>query len=83
MIHIQEGSRYDGYFENVADRILAVLTEDTRHAILNLKYETPETEKIMGIEYYQAVLQAGVRTYAEFEEWRKLHPVTGVVEWLP
>ena len=83
MFHIQEGSRYDGYFENVADRILAVLTEDTRHAILNLKYETPETEKIMGIEYYQAVLQAGVRTYAEFEEWRKLHPVTGVVEWLP
>ena len=83
MIHIQEGSRYDGYFENVADRILAVLTEDTRHAILNLKYETPETEKIMGIEYYQAVIQAGVRTYAEFEEWRKLHPVTGVVEWLP
>ena len=75
--------RYDGYFENVADRILAVLTEDTRHAILNLKYETPETEKIMGIEYYQAVIQAGVRTYAEFEEWRKLHPVTGVVEWLP
>lgn len=83
MIHIQEGSRYDGYFENVADRILAVLTEDTRHAILNLKYETPETEKIMGIEYYQAVIQAGVRTYAEFEEWRKLHPVTGAVEWLP
>lgn len=37
MIHIQEGSRYDGYFENVADRILAVLTEDTRHAILEFK----------------------------------------------
>lgn len=83
MIHIQEGSRYDGYFENVADRILAVLTDETRYAILKLKYETPEAEKIIGIEYYQAVLQGRVRTYAEFEEWRKLHPVIGIVEWLP
>lgn len=83
MIHIQEGSRYDGYFEKVADRISTVLTDETRHAILKLKYETPETEKIMGIEYYQAVIQGGVRTYAEFEEWRQLHPATGVVEWLP
>ena len=83
MIHIQEGSRYDGYFERVAERISAVLTDEMRLAILKLKYETPDTEKIMGVEYYQAVIQDGVRSYPEFEEWRRLHPVVGVVEWMP
>ena len=83
MIHIQEGSRYDGYFERVAERISAVLTDEMRLAILKLKYETSDTEKIMGVEYYQAVIQDGVRSYPEFEEWRRLHPAVGVVEWVP
>lgn len=83
MIHIQEGSRYDGYFERVAERISAVLTDEMRLAILKLKHETPDTEKIMGVEYYQAVIQDGVRSYPEFEEWRRLHPAVGVVEWMP
>lgn len=83
MIHIQEGSRYDGYFERVAERISAVLTDEMRLAILKLKYETSDTEKIMGVEYYQAVIQDGVRSYPEFEEWRRLHPVVDVVEWMP
>lgn len=83
MIHIQEGSRYDGYFERVAERISAVLTDEMRLAILKLKYETPDMEKIMGVEYYQAVIQDGVRSYPEFEEWRRLHPAVGVVEWMP
>lgn len=83
MIHIQEGSRYDGYFERVAERISAVLTDEMRLAILKLKYETPDTEKIMGVEYYQAVIQDGVRSYPEFGEWRRLHPAVGVVEWMP
>lgn len=83
MIHIRKGSRYDGYFEKVADRIEALLTDETRQAILQLKYETPETEKIIGVEYYQAVIQDGIRNYADFSEWRKRHPVTGVVEWMP
>ena len=83
MIHIQEGSRYDGYFERVAERISAVLTDEMRLAILKLKYETPDTEKIMGVEYYQAVIQDGVRSYPEFEEWRRLNPAVGVVEWVP
>lgn len=51
MIHILEGSRYDGYFEKFAERLSAVLTDETRYAILKLKYDTPESEKIMGIEY--------------------------------
>ena len=69
--------------EMVADRIAAVLTDRTRETILRLKYETPEAEKIMGIEYYQAVLRDGVGTYTEFEAWRAAHPVTGILEWMP
>ena len=83
MIHIRKGSRYDGYFEKVAQRISEVMTDEMREAILKLKYKTPETEKIIGVEYYQAVIQDGVREYEEFMEWRKHHPITGVVEWMP
>ena len=83
MIHIVRGSRYDGYFERVADRIAAALTPVTRRAILQLKYDTPDEVKIMGIEYYQAVLRDGVRTYAEFEAWRAANPVEGILEWMP
>lgn len=83
MIHIQEGSRYDGYFEKVAERISEVMTDEMRETILRLKYKTPETKKIIGVEYYRAVIEGGVRSYTEFEKWRELHPVTGVVEWMP
>ena len=64
----------------MAERISAVLTDEMRLAILKFKNtKTPDTEKIMGVEYYQAVIQDGVRSYPEFEEWRRLHPVVGVV----
>ena len=83
MIHIVRGSRYDGYFERVADRIAATLTPVTRRAILQLKYDTPDAVKLAGIEYYVAVLRDGVRTYDAFAEWRRTHPLTGIVEWMP
>ena len=83
MIHILKGSRYDSYFEQMDDRIVAALTDETRHTILQLKYETPESEKIMGIEYYQAVLRDGVKNYVEFETWRRQHPITGIITWMP
>ena len=83
LIQILKGSFYDGYFERVAKRILAILTPETRLTILTLKHDTPETEKIMGIEYYQAVLQDGICNYADISEWRKKHPVTGIVNWMP
>ena len=83
MIQILRGSQFDGYFENVAKRIIAVLTPETRRAILELKYLTPETEHILGIEYYQAVISDGVRTFPNFLEWRKHHPVNGILTWRP
>ena len=83
LIQIRRGSRYDGYFEEVASRIAAALTPETRRAILELKYRTPETESIHGIEYYQAVLDGGVRTWPEFLAWRAAHPVNGIITWRP
>lgn len=83
IIYILKGSRYDGFFERMAERIKAALTDETRLAILRLKAETPEDVHIMGVEYYQAVLRGGVRTMADFIRWRQEHPVTGIVEWMP
>ncbi len=83
MIHIVAGSRYDGYFENMARRIAEVMTEEQRRTILKLKYDTPDNEKIMGVEYYQAVIRDGISTYSELEKWRKENPISGIVEWIP
>lgn len=83
MIHIVKGSLYDGYFEKMAARISNVLTPEMKNAILTLKYETPDHEKIMGIEYYQAVIRDNIRSYTDFMEWRQTHPITGIVEWMP
>jgi hypothetical protein len=83
MIHIVKGSRYDGYFEVVSDRILAVLTEEQRNTILRLKFETPDNEKIMGIEYYRAVITGGVRSYDELLRYRHENSVPGILEWMP
>ncbi len=83
MIHLLKGSRYDGYFERMAQRITAALTPESRQAILHLKYETPDDTKIPGIAYYQAVLRDGVRSYAEFTMWLRAHPIEGIIEWMP
>ncbi|MDE7149909.1 MAG: phosphoglycerate mutase family protein [Bacteroidales bacterium] len=83
LIHILKGSRYDGYFERMAERITAALTPETRKTILRLKYETPDSEKIMGVEYYRAVLQGGVTDFAGLQAYRRSHPADGIVEWMP
>jgi hypothetical protein len=83
MIQILKGSQFDGYFENVAARIKAILTPETRRTILELKYLTPDDEYIMGIEYYQAVIADNVKTYSEFIQWRSEHPVRGIITWCP
>ena len=83
LIHMAEDSPWAGYFEQVADRIAAVLTPETRDTILRLKYETPDGAKIPGIAYYKAVLADGIRNHAAFEAWLREHPVDGIVEWMP
>lgn len=83
MIHMRKRSFFDGQAEKVLDRITELMTPELKQTILRLKYETPDDEKIMGIEYYHAVIGDGVRTYPKFTTWRKEHPVTGIDMWLP
>lgn len=83
IIHMEDGSPFDGHFERVADRLCQRLDDVTRDTILRLKYETPEHEDIHGVEYYRAVLEGGVRTLAQLRRWRAAHPLRGVDLWMP
>ncbi len=83
MIHMPKGSPYAGYFERVADRILASLDDEKKYAILKIKNDIPDEKSVMGIEIYQAVIRDGVRNYADFMQWRKANPNNGIIEWMP
>jgi len=83
MIHIRSGSKYDGVVEKVTDAIIRRLTPETRQAILQIKYDIPSTIHIRSIEIYQAVLSSGVRSFKEFEEWRRVNPLTDTLDWMP
>lgn len=83
MIQIRRGSKYDGFFETVADRILAALTPETKRTILMLKCAAPQSARIMGIEYCRAVMEGGVRSWPEFIAWRAMNPVSGILTWRP
>ena len=81
VIHILEGSYYDGYFEKIADNIINMLTEDKKNIILKLKYETPDNIKIMGIEYYKAVLKDNIQSFDELLKWKDKQSFNGIIEF--
>ena len=83
MMHIVKGSYFDGFFENIAAQINRKATQQQKETILRLKYETPDHEKIAGIEYCRAVLQDGISTYPEFIKWREKNVFNGIWEWQP
>ncbi len=83
MMHIRHGSRWEGHFEQVAERIRSALTDETREAIIRLKCQTPETMHIMGIDYCRAVMVYGVRTLPEMLAWHETHRTDGISEWMP
>lgn len=83
MIHIRQGSKYDGTVERVTDAIINQLTPEIRQTILQIKYDVPEGVLIPGIEIYHAVFTGGVKTYEELEQWRKTNPLTNSLDWLP
>ncbi len=51
IIHIEEGTEYDGFFEMVADRIVNLLTTEERKLILHMKYASAE-DVIKGVDVY-------------------------------
>lgn len=81
MIQMKQGSKYDGYFEKIADEIKAQMTDEMRQTILKLKFETPDELKIGGIEYYKAVIQNNITELDQFLEWRKRQKFDGIIEW--
>ncbi len=83
MIHILNDSPYAGYFEKVADRISAVLTPETRQAILTIKNTVPDTLKVMGIQVYKAVIADGIRDTDSFLHWMSRQPDEGIITWMP
>lgn len=83
IIHIEDGTRYDGYFERMAQRINELLTQHQRATILRLKYETPVGEEIHGVEYYQAVMEDGVETLADLRRWLSNYRSRQRGYWMP
>ncbi|MDE6536237.1 MAG: phosphoglycerate mutase family protein [Muribaculaceae bacterium] len=83
VIHIEEGTEYDGFFERMADRITEVMTTDEKERILRLKFETPSDKDYHGVEYYEAVIGYGVSNMRYFEEWVTEHRKKPMYYWIP
>lgn len=83
LIHIREGSTYDGLVERITDTIIKCLTPELTEAILNIKYNVPDNTKIPGIDIYRAVISDGIRNYQDFTEWHKANVGINSLEWLP
>lgn len=82
VIHIEEGSRYDGYFERMADRIVETMSPEQRDTIQRLKFETADLG-YHGVEYYEAVIADGVATAQELALWVEAHRQKEPYYWIP
>ncbi|MDE7382005.1 MAG: phosphoglycerate mutase family protein [Muribaculaceae bacterium] len=83
VIHIEEGTEYDGFFERMADRIVNIMTPGHKETILKLKFETPEGKDYHGVEYYEAVIADGIDNMKSFEEWIVEHRKKPHYYWIP
>ncbi len=83
IIHIEEDSLYDGYFEKMAERIVEVMTQEQRQTILRLKFETPDSEIIHGVEYYEAVIADGISDLNGLRQWIADHRKKKPYYWMP
>ena len=83
VIHIEEGTKYDGFFERMADRIAAIMTPAQRDTILRLKFETPQDRDYHGVEYYEAVVGDGITSLPALEEWVSEHRKKPMYYWIP
>lgn len=83
VIHIEEGTEYDGFFEEMADKIVAKMTPAQKEMILKLKFETPEGTLFHGVEYYEAVIADGIDNMDSFKEWIIEHRKKPMYYWMP
>lgn len=83
VIHIEEGTEYDGFFEKMADRIAEIMTETQKETILRLKFETPKDKVYHGVEYYEAVIADHITSMSDFEVWVAEHRKKPAYYWMP
>lgn len=83
IIHIVAGTRFDGFFERMARRIAENATPQQKETILRLKFETPDTEEIHGVEYYEAVIVDGVTTLEQLRDWLPRRRAKKFYYWMP
>lgn len=84
IIHIKNESPYVGMIERVTEKINAVLNENMRKKILEIKYASVlNNEKNSGIEIYQAVIDDKVETYEDFKAWQKNRSNVYISMWEP
>ncbi|MBD5231553.1 MAG: phosphoglycerate mutase family protein [Bacteroidales bacterium] len=83
VIHIEDATEYDGYFERMADRIIEVMTPTQKETILRLKFNTPPDKDYHGVEYYEAVIADSVDNMTDFEKWVIEHRTKPSSYWVP
>ena len=83
IIHIEEETEYDGYFERMADRIVETMTDRQREIILRLKYEAGDNCDFHGVEFYEAVIADGIDTLDDLRQWVDRHRKKQPYYWIP
>lgn len=83
VIHIEEGTEYDGYFERMADRIVEVMSPAQKDTILRMKFETTSDKDYHGVEYYEAVIADGIDNMEDFDKWVTAHRKKPMYYWIP
>lgn len=83
IIHIEEGTEYDGYFERMSERIVELLTPEKKETILRLKFETSDDKDYHGVEFYEAVIADGISDMEAFAEWVAEHRRKPMYYWMP
>lgn len=82
--HLEHSHPHAHWGRRFSDAMDHALTRETRDAILRIKETARDDGDVHGIHIYRAVLQAGVRTPAEFERWRHRYGLSAALNfWLP
>ena len=85
IIHIEERTQYDGYFERMDDRICEGLIPSKRNVNLKLKYLTSDDNEIQihSAEIYEAVIDKGIEDFEELKGWVRKRRLEESYLWAP
>jgi hypothetical protein len=72
-----------GMAASFATAMNQALTDESRQIILTIKAQMSPTKKFRGIDVYKAVLDGGVRDWAEFLQWMEKNPPVKMETWRP